>query len=169
MPNLPAPDLAVVIVNYNAGEHLERCVASVLASGGGAHCEIVVVDNDSHDGSAQAAVAAHPEARLIETEENRGFSAGVNVGIGATTAPWILVLNPDAEVWAGTLAGMVKVAEDRPRVGLIGCLIRNADGTPYPTGRVFPSIGMALGHAFLGPIVPDNRFSRAYTMAGWDR
>jgi len=162
-------DLAVVVVNYNAGEHLLRCLASVVERSGGAELEIVVVDNDSRDGSAQAAAGRFPQATVIETGANRGFAAGVNVGIGATTAPFVLVLNPDAEIWEGTLEAFAKLAAERPRAGAIGPLIRNADGTVYPSPRLHPTIGVAVGHAFLAPLWHDNPWSRRYRMADWDR
>ena len=163
------PDLAVVVVNYNAGEHLLACLTSVLASAGDAALEIVVVDNKSRDGSAKAAAARFPEALVIETGTNRGFAAGVNVGIRATRAPFVFVLNPDAVITVGSLAALAKLARDRPNVGLLGPLIRNTDGSLYPSGRTFPSVLQAMGHAFLGPFDPENRFTREYTMAGWDR
>lgn len=170
MRRAPIPaDLAVVIVNHNAGPYLERCVRSVLDAAAGLELDVVVVDNDSSDGSAKVAVHAHPDARLVETGENRGFASGVNVGIRATDAPFVFVLNPDAEIWEGTLDGFVKVARDRPRAGAIGPLVRNSDGTVYATGRVVPSIRTAIGHAFLGPFLPNNRFSRAYRVDDWDR
>jgi N-acetylglucosaminyl-diphospho-decaprenol L-rhamnosyltransferase len=162
-------DLAVVVVNHNAGAYLEACLRSVYANAGGADLEVVVVDNASTDGSARAASEAVPQATLIETGRNGGFAAGVNVGIRATTAPYVLVLNPDAEVWEGTLAGLVKLADERPRAGAIGPMIRNSDGTVYPSGRTVPSIGTALGHAFLGAVWPDNPWSRSYRLADWDR
>lgn len=162
-------DLAVVVVNHNAGAYLEACLRSVYANAGGADLEVVVVDNASTDGSARAASEAVPQATLIETGRNGGFAAGVNVGIRATTAPYVLVLNPDAEVWEGTLAGLVKLADERPRAGAIGPMIRNSDGTVYPSGRTVPSIGTAVGHAFLGAVWPDNPWSRSYRLADWDR
>ncbi|HZD18943.1 MAG TPA: glycosyltransferase family 2 protein, partial [Actinomycetota bacterium] len=166
----PLPsDLAVVIVNRDAGAYLERCIRSVFGASAGLELDVLIVDNDSSDGSARFAVGAHPEARLIETGENRGFAAGVNVGIGATDAPFVFVLNPDAEIWEGTLDGFVKVAWDHPRAGAIGPLVRNSDGTVYSTGRVVPSIRTAIGHAFLGPFFPNNRFTRTYRVADWDR
>jgi N-acetylglucosaminyl-diphospho-decaprenol L-rhamnosyltransferase len=165
---MPIPDLAVVVVNHNAGAFLERCVASVFAAVGGIELEVVVVDNGSTDGSAHVAATAHPNVRLIE-QDNRGFAAGVNIGIRATTAPFVFVLNPDAEVFQGTLDAFVKLAEERPRAGAIGPLVRNSDGTVYASGRHVPSIGTAVGHAFLGPFLPNNRFTRAYRQSGWDR
>jgi N-acetylglucosaminyl-diphospho-decaprenol L-rhamnosyltransferase len=162
-------DLAVVVVNHNAGEHLRRCLTSVFERAGGAELEVVVVDNASSDGSARTAAEAFPRAKVIETGTNRGFAAGVNVGIGETSAPFVFVLNPDAFVWEGTLEGFAKLAAERPRAGAIGPLIRNEDGTIYPSPRVQPGIGVAVGHAFLAPLWPDNPWSRRYRMAGWDR
>ena len=164
----PGPDVAVVVVNYNTGGFLERCLRSAFDSAGDAGLEVVVVDNASHDGSADAAIAGHPQARLIRNDTNRGFAAAANQGIRATSAPFVLLLNPDAEVAAGTLGGFVKVARDHPKAGAIGALVRDPDGDIYPSARKVPTIGEAVGHAFLGPFV-SNRFSRAYTMAGWDR
>jgi N-acetylglucosaminyl-diphospho-decaprenol L-rhamnosyltransferase len=161
--------LAVVVVNFNAGGHLLRCIASVFDHAGGAEIEVVVVDNDSTDGSARAAAEAFPEAAVIETGSNRGFAAGVNVGLRATTAPFVFVLNPDAEVWEGTLDAFAKLAAERPRAGAIGPLIRNADGSIYPSPRVHPTIGVAVGHAFLAPVWDGNPWSRRYRIAGWDR
>ncbi len=162
------PDLSVVVVNHNAGAYLLRCLRSVLQRAGGVEVEVVVVDNASTDGSAEAAVAALPEVRLIRSE-NRGFAAGVNRGIAATSAPYVLVLNPDAEVVGGTLADLVRLADARPRAGAIGPRILNPDGTVYPSGRTVPGICTAVGHAFLGPIWPRNPFTRRYHLADWDR
>lgn len=161
-------DLAVVVVNYNAGHWLARCLESIHGAAGDATVEVVVVDNASRDGSATAA-DRFPDVRVIRNPTNRGLSAALNQGIRATEAPFLLLLNPDTEVAGGSLDRLLKVARDHPRAGAIGPLIRNPDGTVYPSGRVFPSLGQAVGHALLGPLRPDNRFSRAYRMDGWDR
>jgi len=162
-------DLGVVIVNYNAGEHLLRCVESLHLHSGDAAVEVVVVDNASVDESMERLAQAHPDVTRIENPDNRGFAAAANQGIGATTAPYLFVLNPDAEVTGGTLAGFLKLADDRPRAGAVGPLVRDADGSLYPSARKVPTIGEAVGHAFLHPFNTENRYSRAYTMADWDR
>ena len=162
-------ELAVVIVNYNAGAYLERCLASLEAHRGGIDVDVLVIDNASHDGSHIAAAQAHPWARLIPNPDNRGLSVAWNQGIRETDAPYVLLLNPDTEWWAGTLADLVHVAEVHPRAGLVGPLVRNSDGTVYPSGRVFPRVTDAVGHAFLGTIAPANRFTRRYHLDGWDR
>jgi N-acetylglucosaminyl-diphospho-decaprenol L-rhamnosyltransferase len=162
-------DLAVVVVNYNTGSFLERCMDSIHASTGDVSLEVVLVDNASTDGSAERAAAGHPDVRLIRNRSNVGFARAANQGIEATTAPFVLLLNPDAEVVGGTLASLVKLARERPRAGAIGVMVRNPDRSIQPSARRVPRLGEALGHAFLGPVMPANPFTRSYTMADWDR
>ena len=163
------PSLAVVVVNYNAGRHLLACLRSVREAAGDAGVEIVVVDNASRDGSADRAEREFEDARVIRNRSNRGFAAAANQGIAATTAPYVFLLNPDAEITEGTLSGLVKVADERPGVAAFGVLVRDTAGKLYPSARKVPGLGVGLGHAFLGLVRPDNRFSREYTMADWDR
>lgn len=164
-----AAELAVIIVNYNTGDYLERCLASLETHRGDVGIDVLVIDNASVDGSHTRAIAAHPWARLIGNQENIYLSPAWNQGIRATDAPYVLLLNPDTEWWVGTLADYVAVARAHPRAGIVGPMIRNLDGTVYPSGRPLPSVVDAVGHGFVGPIMPDNRFTRRYHMEGWDR
>ncbi len=164
-----APDLGIVVVNYNAGAFILRSLRSAFESAGDARVEAVVVDNASSDGSTDLVAAEHKDVLVIRNGSNRGFAAAANQGIAATSAPYVLLLNPDAEITAGTLSGLLKVARDHPGVGALGPLIREPDGRIYPSARKVPTPGEAFGHLFMGLIRPDNRWSRAYTMAGWDR
>jgi N-acetylglucosaminyl-diphospho-decaprenol L-rhamnosyltransferase len=169
MPGDPTADVSVVVVNWNSGDDLIRCVRSVFESAGEARVELIVVDNHSRDGSADRAVEACPEIRLIRNATNRGFGAASNQGMRAGTAPWVFLLNPDARVTGGTFGGLLKVAAGRPRAGAIGVLTRTEDGSIYASARKVPSYAEATGHALVSPFAPDNPWSRAYTMAGWDR
>lgn len=169
VPVVPSSDLAVVVVNYNTGDLLARCVASVIEAAGGLAVDVLVVDNASRDESMQVATARTPQVRVIENPTNRGLSAAWNQGAAAVDAPLILFLNPDAEICRGGLPALVTVAEGRPDVAVFGPVIRNPDGTVYESGRVFPGIVQAVGHAFLAPFAPGNRFTRAYRQTSWDR
>jgi N-acetylglucosaminyl-diphospho-decaprenol L-rhamnosyltransferase len=164
-----AADLAVVIVNYNTGPYLERCLASLVDHRGEIDLEVLVIDNASHDGSHTAAVAAHPFARLIGNPTNVYLSPAWNQGARETSAPYLLFLNPDAELFHGTLADYVRVARAHPRAGIVGPMVRNPDGTVYASGRRFPSVVDATFHALLSPFSRDNPFTRRYEMDGWDR
>jgi N-acetylglucosaminyl-diphospho-decaprenol L-rhamnosyltransferase len=127
----------------------------------------VVIDNASSDGSADAVDAAG--VRLIRNATNRYLSPAWNQGAAETDSPFLLFLNPDTEWFHGTLADLVAAARANPRAGIVGPMLRNPDGTVYPSGRRFPSLANAVGHAFVSPITRDNRFTRRYEMEGWDR
>jgi N-acetylglucosaminyl-diphospho-decaprenol L-rhamnosyltransferase len=162
-------DVSVVVVNYNSGHYLERCVRSIVDGAGEASLQIVLVDNASADDSLERATRVAPDATVLRNDRNRGFGAAANLGMLAAEAPFVFLLNPDAVISGGTLGGFLKVAGDHPRAGIIGCLTKNPDGSVYPSARKVPTVAESLGHMFVGPFVPGNRWSRAYTMADWDR
>jgi N-acetylglucosaminyl-diphospho-decaprenol L-rhamnosyltransferase len=163
----PAAALAVVIVNYNTGGWLERCLSSLRAAQGDLEMDVVVIDNDSRDGSAGSAERAG--VRLVRNPTNRYLSPAWNQGAATTDAPYLLFLNPDTEWFGGTVSDLVGIARTHPRAGIVGPMIRNPDGTVYPSGRRFPSLGDAIGHAFVSPFTRENPFTRRYEMDGWDR
>lgn len=162
-------DLAVVIVNYDTGGYLGRCLASLRGHRGDAVVDVIVIDNASRDGSHTRAVAAHPWVRLIENPTNVFLSPAWNQGARATDAPYLLFLNPDTEWWKGTLSDYLRVARAHPRAGIVGPLVRDPDGRIFTSGRAFPSVVDAVGHAFVSPFSRDNRFTRRYELDGWDR
>jgi N-acetylglucosaminyl-diphospho-decaprenol L-rhamnosyltransferase len=159
----------VVVVNYNGGDHLLRCVASVFAHAGDARVTVAIVDNDSADGSAQRAAGDYPAVRLIANRDNVGFGSAANQGIASGTAPWVFLLNPDAEIAEGALSDLLRFADAKPRGAVVGALVRDPDGSLYPSARKIPTLSEAAGHALVGPFRRDNRWSRSYTMEGWDR
>ena len=169
MSEARAAELAVVIVNFNTGPYLARCLESLRTHRGDVVTEVLVIDNASHDGSHTAAVAAHPEVRLIQNPTNVYLSPAWNQGARETTAPYLLFLNPDAEIFEGTLADYVRVLREHPRAGIVGPMIRNPDGTVYASGRRFPGVVDAALHAMVSPFTRNNPFTRRYELDGWDR
>jgi N-acetylglucosaminyl-diphospho-decaprenol L-rhamnosyltransferase len=168
MTAAPTADLAVVIVNFNTGPWLVRCLRSLEAARGGLTLDVVVIDNASHDGSADATEGV-PGVRVVRNDTNRYLSPAWNQGARLTDAPYLLFLNPDTEWFAGTLADLVRVAAADPAAGIVGPMLRNPDGTVYPSGRRFPSLVDGLGHAFVSLVRADNAFTRRYRMGDWDR
>jgi N-acetylglucosaminyl-diphospho-decaprenol L-rhamnosyltransferase len=169
MTDPSAAELAIVIVNYNTAGYLERCLASLERHRGDLAVDVLVIDNASHDASHLRAVNVHPWARLVENPTNVYLSPAWNQGARETKAPWLLFLNPDTEWFHGTLADYVRAARAHPRAGIVGPMIRNPDGSVYPSGRRFPSVVDAVGHAFVSPFTRRNPFTRRYEMDGWDR
>ncbi len=143
--------VAVVIVNYESGPALRRCLASVCRQG---PAEVVVVDNGSSDGSLALARADFEDVTVVVPGANIGYGSAANRGVAATTAPYVLVANPDLDVGSGALATLARVLDDEPAFGLVGPLIRTPGGGRYPSARRFPSLPDAAGHAVLGIVWP---------------
>jgi N-acetylglucosaminyl-diphospho-decaprenol L-rhamnosyltransferase len=161
------PDgVAAVIVNYESGPALVRCVEGIRSEATGG---LVVVDNGSTDGSLDDVRHRFPEVEVLTTGRNLGYGAAANRGVAATTAEFVLVCNPDLEVGPGALATLARALSDRPECGVVGPLIRTSDGARYPSARRFPSLVDAAGHALLGIFAPDNRFTRSYQQTHLDQ
>jgi GT2 family glycosyltransferase len=122
MPGSAAID--AVVVNFNGGEMLAQCVES-LANCLDNDAVICVVDNRSEDGSAEA-IAVKERVRLVQLDANRGFGAGLNAGLAATTAPWILSLNNDATIAADALDALGAACESGDDVGALALRMRFA-------------------------------------------
>ena len=152
---------AAVVVNYESGDGAARCVRDLAACG---VTDLVLVDNGSVDGSAAGAATAVPGLEVVTPGANLGYGSAVNRGVAATSAAreFVLVCNPDLEVPAGALGALVAALDGDPGCALVGPLIRTPEGERYPSARRFPSMVDAAGHALLGIVAPDNRFTRRY-------
>ena len=159
-------DVSAVIVSYNVRDLLLRCIASLRADG---ITDIVVVDNASRDGSAQAVADHEPDVTLLALDTNLGFGAGANRGVTRTSSPYVVIVNPDVVVEPGSTKVLVEALERDPGLGIVGPRIDTPDGEIYPSARAFPNLVDAAGHAFLHFLWPGNRFSRRYRMLDWDR
>jgi N-acetylglucosaminyl-diphospho-decaprenol L-rhamnosyltransferase len=157
---------AAVVVNYNAGNYVIECVRSLRAADAE---DIVVADNASTDGSLEALVHFDPDVTIVQTG-NLGYGANVNRGAAAVSPePDVLVIcNADVTVDPGAIKAMVAALDADPALGIVGPRIDNVDGTVYPSARIVPRTIDAVGHAFLGLVKPDNRFTRRYRMLDWD-
>jgi N-acetylglucosaminyl-diphospho-decaprenol L-rhamnosyltransferase len=164
---------AAVVVNHDGGHHLETCVRSLLALGAGdARPEqIVVVDNASSDGSADALAAAfaeEPAVRVVWTGANLGYASGANRGIAATRTPVVAVLNADTVVQPGAPAAVLRCLASDERIGAVGPRILEVTGEVYPSARHVPSFTDAAGHGLLYFVWRDNPFTRRYRQTDAD-
>ncbi len=160
---MSAPRWSAVVVNYEVGAQLVACVRSLLAdASAGGPPEVVVVDNGSTDGSVDQLMAAVPDVPVLRPGTNLGYAAAANRGISATTAPVVAVCNPDVELGPGTAAALLARFDTEADLGALGPVVRNRDGSVYPSARSVPSVGDAVGHGLLGLVRPTNRFTRRY-------
>jgi GT2 family glycosyltransferase len=118
--------VAAVLVSWNTRDELLLALGSLRREDPA--LEIVVVDNASTDGSPEALRAAHPDVTLIQNPENVGFGPAANQALNRTTAPYVLLLNSDAELRPGALPALAHVLDTRPEVAVVGPRTRFADG-----------------------------------------
>jgi len=145
--------LSVVIPTRDTLELTRRCLVS-LREGGETPVDVIVVDDASSDGTASAIRAEHPEATVIETGRNLGFSRAVNLGVERTSGDIVLVLNSDTEVLKGALAAMAGAFTDDRSLGIGGAELQDPDGTPqWRAGRWPTTIWLLAQASGLGSIV----------------
>jgi N-acetylglucosaminyl-diphospho-decaprenol L-rhamnosyltransferase len=157
--------VAAIVVSYNVRELLLACIASLReAQCRGELDAIIVVDNASHDGSAEAVRSQAQVVNVIEAP-NRGYGSGANVGIAMTNHEYVLILNPDTVVPLGTISALTDYLDDHPDVALVGPRLRYPDGNVQPTRRRFPArLTPLFESTILAEWWPQNRWARRYHM-----
>ena len=142
----PANDLEVVIVSHGAEALLRRCLASLRAHPPAAAMRVTVVDSGSPDATPEMVAREFPEVRLVR-ESNIGFSAANNLVLRETEADAVLLLNPDTEVYAGSLDAALARLDAEPRIGMVGIRLMTEDGSlDHACKRSFPTPLSALAH-----------------------
>lgn len=132
-------DLSVIIVNWNTKDLLSDCLHSVYKTASDLVIEVLVVDNDSTDGSVEMVRCDFPQVRLIENEENVGFARANNQALSVSQGRYALLLNSDAMVRPGSIRTLLSLADSEPRAGIVGAQLLNPDEsfqashTPFPT------------------------------------
>jgi GT2 family glycosyltransferase len=117
-PFHPYPTVSVIVVNYNGRSYLDGCLGSVLATGG-AEVELIVVDNNSTDGSADYVAQRYPEVQLLRRTVNDGYGAGNNWGAMAARGEYLLILNPDTVVTSGWWEILITALKQHPQAGMV--------------------------------------------------
>ncbi len=162
MASAVAPDIAAVVVTYDALPWIEQCLESVRG------VPTVVVDNGSSDGTVAFVRERFPEVRLLE-RENRGLAAGWNAGLAETDSRWVLLLNADAWLLPGALERLVEFAGTRPRAAVVGPLLRYPDGRLQRSVRGFPTLWrLATEYFFLRKLAPRSSALNAFYAGGFD-
>ncbi|MBW6396489.1 glycosyltransferase family 2 protein [Roseomonas sp. HJA6] len=140
------PDLAIVIISHGHDAMLPACIASLQPALTELSSEIVVIDN-LPDGAAAKAVAGF-DVHVLRNDRSVGFAANVNRGAAATTAPFLLFLNPDTEHREGRLIDAIRFLDEHPRIGLLGCTLVSENGTLQQNFRRFPSPAVPIARGF---------------------
>jgi N-acetylglucosaminyl-diphospho-decaprenol L-rhamnosyltransferase len=161
-PSTYGDEIAVVTVTYSPGRTLDRFLDSLPAATD-RRVRVVLADNGSTDGAPERA-AERENVELLRIGANVGYGAAANRGV-AELGPehgWVVVANPDVEWHEGALDELLAATKRWPRGGAFGPLIREPDGSVYPSARLLPSLGRGAGHALLGNVWPGNPWTRSY-------
>jgi len=128
------PLVTVVIVTYNSRTTIGTALDGVQPSFVAGLVDVVVVDNASHDGTADLVATHAPWATLVRNSDNVGFGRGCNRGFELVKTPYALLLNPDAVIHTDALLKLVDFMEKSPRTGICGPAVRETSGALQPAG-----------------------------------
>jgi len=165
------PDVSAVIVTWNSRDIVLRCLES-LAESTDAALEVIVVDNASTDGTAEA-ISNRPAdvrpVRLVRNPTNAGFPKAVNQGLQMASGPYVLLLNPDVLVGPGSVDAMLRILKADPEVGATGPRVRTPEGrVQLQCARRLPSLlDYVAGRFGLSGLLPHLRLPNRL-MTDWD-
>ncbi len=153
-------DLSFLIVNWKTRDLLRDCLQAIRDTVKEIAHEVIVVDNDSRDGSAEMVREEFPEVDLIASEENLGFAVGNNLAYERASGRHILIVNPDIVLKEGAARVLMEFADSRPDAGMVSPMLLNPDGTSQKFyGRIptlstvffmYTSVGAKIDERLLG-------------------
>lgn len=164
------PDISILLLSWNTRELTLRCLDSLPAGvDDGLTYEVIVVDNDSRDGSAEA-LAERSDLTLIANSENRGYAEAVNQAYAEANGDLVLLLNSDIEFRPGALSTLRRFLREHPDAAGVGPLYLNPDGTAQQHHYRLPTFAATIGNMsrLLARIPPFSRRVRQYRMLDED-
>jgi len=170
-------DISIVIVNYNSLNFIKKCIDSIREhpEKKGFEYEILVVDNNSNDGSVEYLKEQNGKNGnfyLITNESNLGFSRASNVGALKAKGKYLLFLNPDTILVSGSFTDLINFygkKDKKGKVGIIGSKVLNSNGTLQLSPRSFPTLARQFYESyFLYRIFKKSRIFGSYFLSWWD-
>ena len=162
-------DLSIVVVSYNTKAMTEACLDSVYRNLCRLNAQVILVDNDSKDGSVDMVRERFPQVELIANADNRGFAKANNQGFALCKGEYILLLNSDTVVLDDVLQRSVEYAREHRDVGAFGCRVLNTDRTMQPTCSGFPTLFRLLLLATSLDRLKGPAFLDGYLLRRWKR
>jgi len=157
------PTLAVVTVTYSPGEHLEHFI-STLATATAEKPQVILADNGSTDGVPELVAEANAHVRLLRTGGNIGYGGAINRAVAEVDPDieFIAIANPDIGWTTDAIDTLLETARRWPRAGALGPVVREPDGSIYPSARRVPGLLDGAGHALLGTVWKSNPWTMRY-------
>ena len=166
---MPSIDISISIVSYNTRDLLRACLQSLEARREEVALEIIVIDNNSTDGSAEMVRAEFPKVLLIEAGENLGYGRANNRGLKDARGRHFFVLNSDTEVQPGALRALVDFLDNHPKAGAVTAQLILPDGSIQPSCATDPNLMKVFWEqTYLDRLFPHNKITGGYTMTHWN-
>ena len=161
--------ISIIIVSYNVKSYLSNSIDSIMKSSI-KDFELIIIDNNSFDGSTDYISNNYPLAKLIPNSSNVGFGKAVNQGAKIANSDYLLILNPDTIIEEDTLEILVKYIETNVKIGIVGPKILNADGSlQVSCKRSFPTIKSAIPKILgLDKLFPNSKLFGRYNLTFLD-
>jgi len=163
--------LSIIIVSFNCRELTLGCIRSIEETANTIDLEIIIVDNGSVDGSANAISNDFPQVKLIAQKENIGFGPACNAGVTIARGEYLLLLNPDTIVLPNSIQNLLEFAKKYPGAGIWGGRTLSPDGSLNPKSCWrFPTLWSTFCVAFgLARAFPTSEYFNWEEYGGWDR
>jgi len=157
------PLVSVIIVNYNGKEHLEKCLES-LSKVNYNKFEIIIVDNNSIDGSIEFLMKNYPSIIIIKLDENKGFAEPNNIAAKIAKGDYLLFLNNDTIVTSNFISEMINVIENDDEIAICQSLLLKPDGSIDSSGDFIDELGVVYSSKIMTKIVRNISSPRAASM-----
>ena len=158
-------DVSVIIVSYNVIKFLQKCLESLYKTPTEVKFEVLVVDNNSTDGSAEMIQLNFPLVHWIQNDHNKGFAAANNQAIMQSSGRYIWMLNPDTILVDDALSPLVNLLDENPQAAVCGSRLLNHDYSLQPSCYPFPTLGREFWRLFHLDLI---RKIAEYPMHQWD-
>ncbi|MFA5104264.1 MAG: glycosyltransferase family 2 protein [Candidatus Margulisiibacteriota bacterium] len=160
--------LSICIVSWNTKDLLRKCLASIYKYAPKCEFEVFVADNNSPDGTPDMIEKEFPQVVLIKNKENLGFAAANNQEFERAKGEYLLILNPDTEVFEGSFDILIDFLDKNKDAGMVAPKLLNSDGSLQRSCMGFPTLGaLAMRQLFIEALIPFNPFSEKYLMSGF--
>jgi len=133
-------ELSILIVTYNSAKLMGHLLDHLAQELQGLAAEVIVLDNASRDNTADFVAQSYPWVKLIASKDNLGFAAGNNLAAKLASGRYLLLLNPDAIPYDGSLKLGLTMLDAAADVGLAGGELIGVDGSRQPSSRMFPTL-----------------------------
>lgn len=157
----------IVIINWNSDDYLQKCIHSIFSNSNEQFVnKVFIIDNNSSDSSLQK-ILENDKIQIIRNKENRGFAKAANQGFRLSTAPYVLLLNPDTQLLNSTLKDCIEFMEKETKVDILGCRLINDKREISASCARFPTpMKIFLDCIGFSKVFP-KAFSPAILMSDW--